>query len=106
MEDKRKARRYLLAGAIIGGIISLSITLLMDTFYADAFQGTWRDAIGKDLSSCFSLGPLAKGILVNVIFVFVLGILTAFGSVMGYIFSFFLYKLFSLLAIDEKDKTG
>ncbi len=98
MEDKRKARRYLLIGAVTGGIISLSITLLMDTFYADTFQGTWRDAISKDLHSLFSLNVSYDSILVNILFILVLGIMTAFGSFLGIIFSFFLYKFFSFLS--------
>ncbi len=97
MEDTRKAKKYLLAGAILGGIISLSIALLLDVIYADAFQGTWRDAIAKDLNTFFSLEVSSRGILVNILFVFVLGILAAFGSLMGFIFSFFLYKFFSYL---------
>jgi len=97
MDDQRKARKFLLSGAVIGGIISLSITLLMDTMYGDSFQGTWRDAIAKDLNTFFSLGVSAKSILVNIVFVFVLGILSAFGAFLGFIFSFFLYKFFSFL---------
>ncbi|MEW6108655.1 MAG: hypothetical protein AB1632_05710 [Nitrospirota bacterium] len=98
MEDSRKAKKYLLTGAIIGGILSLSIALLMDTFYADSFQGTWRDAIAKDLNTFFSLDVTSKSILVNIVFIFVLGILSAFGAFMGFIFSFFLYKFFSFLS--------
>jgi hypothetical protein len=97
MDDQGKARKFLLGGAIIGGIISLSITLLMDSMYGDSFQGTWRDAIAKDLNTLFSLGLTAKSVLVNIVFVFVLGILSAFGAFLGFIFSFFLYKFFSFL---------
>ncbi len=98
MDDSRKAKRYLYSGAVIGGVISLTITLLMDTFYADSFQGTWRDAIAKDLNTFLSLGVTSKSIIVYIGFVFVLALLTAFGAFMGFIFSFFLYKFFSLLS--------
>ena len=97
MDNPGKAKKFLLSGAIVGGIISLSISLLMDTMYGDSFQGTWRDAIATDLNTFFSLGVTSKSILVNIFFVFVLGILTAFGAFLGFIFSFFLYKFFSLL---------
>ena len=97
MEDNRKAKKSLLFGAIIGGIISLSISILMDTLYADSFQGTWRDAISKDLYTFFSLQVSPKSLIVNIVFIFVLGILTAFGAFMGFIFSFFLYRFFSFL---------
>jgi len=98
MDDSRKAKRYLYSGAVIGGVISLTITLLMDTFYADSFQGTWRDAIAKDLNTFLSLGVTSKSIIVYIGFVFVLALLTAFGAFTGFIFSFFLYKFFSLLS--------
>jgi hypothetical protein len=97
MRDPGKAKKILLSGAVIGGIISLAITLLMDSMYADSFQGTWRDAIAKDLNTFLSLGVTSKSILVNIFFIIVLGILTAFGAFLGFIFSFFLYKFFSLL---------
>jgi len=97
MRDRGKAKKILLSGAVIGGIISLTITLLMDSMYADSFQGTWRDAIAKDLNTFFSIGVTSKSILVNIFFVFVLGVLTAFGAFLGFISSFFLYKFFSLL---------
>ncbi len=97
MEDRGRAKRYLLFGAIIGGILSLSITLLMDTFYADVLNGTWRDAIAKDLNTFFSLGVSSASFIVYVMFGVVLAIMTAFGSFMGFIFSFFLYKFFEFL---------
>lgn len=97
MVDSRKAKRYLYSGAIIGGIISLTISLLMDSLYADSFQGTWRDAIAKDLNTLFSLGVTSQSIIVYIGFVFVLGLLAAFGAFMGFIFSFFLYKFFDFL---------
>lgn len=97
MDDSRKAKRYLYSGAVVGGIISLTISLLMDTFYSDSFQGTWRDAIAKDLNTFLSLGVTSKSIIVYIGFIFVLALLTAFGAFMGFIFSFFLYKFFSFL---------
>lgn len=97
MDDPGKAKKYVIIGAVIGGIISLVISLLMDTMYADSFQGTWREAIAKDLNTFFSLGVSPKSIVVNIFFVIVLGVLSAFGAFLGFIFSFFLYKFFSFL---------
>lgn len=97
MDDPGKAKKYVIIGAVIGGIIGLAISLLMDTMYADSFQGTWREAIAKDLNTFFSLGVTAKSIIVYIMLFFVLGVLTAFGAFLGFIFSFFLYKFFSFL---------
>jgi hypothetical protein len=97
MEDKKKARKYLLAGSIMGGALSLSVTFLMDTFYADTFQGTWRDAIAKDLNTFFSLTVSSNSIIVIISFIGIIILMAAIGSFMGFIFSFFLYKFFSFL---------
>lgn len=97
MEDKGKAKKFLLFGAIIGGLLSLTISILMDTLFADSLQGTWRDAIAKDLKTFFHLTVSSGSLIVYIVFFFVLGIMTAFGSFMGFIFSFFLYKFFSFL---------
>jgi hypothetical protein len=98
MGNIRKAKRYLLAGAIIGALLSLSISLLMDVVFEDSLQGTWRDAIAKDLNNLFNADVTSTSIIVNIVFVIVLGILAAFGAFMGFIFSFFIYKFFSFLS--------
>ena len=98
MEDQRRAKKILLAGAIVGGIISVAVSLLMDTVYADSLQGTWRDAIAKDLNTFLSLGVSSGSIIVNIVFIFVLALLAAFGALLGFIFSFFLYKFFGFLS--------
>jgi hypothetical protein len=98
MEDQRRAKKILLAGAIVGGVISVAVSLLMDTIYADSLQGTWRDAIAKDLNTFLSLGVSSGSIIVNIVFIFVLGLLAAFGALLGFIFSFFLYKFFGFLS--------
>ena len=98
MEDRKRVRKFLFIGAVVGGIISLIISLLMDTLYADSMQGTWRDAIAKDLNTFFSLGVSPGSIVVSIVFLVVLAFLTAFGSFMGFIFSFFLYKFFAFLS--------
>ena len=98
MDEQKRARKFLLGGAIVGGIMSLSVSLMMDMLFADSLQGTWRDAIAKDLNTMFSLGVSSKSIIVGLVFIFILAILSAFGAFMGYIFSFFLYKFFGLLS--------
>ncbi len=97
MEDRRRVKKFLLFGAVLGALSSLAISILMDVQFADALKGTWRDAIAKDLNNLLSLGVNAHSIIVNIVFLLVLGILMAFGAFMGFIFSFFLYKFFSFL---------
>lgn len=97
MEKHKRVRKFLLGGTIIGGLMSVSITLLMDSIYSESMQGTWRDAIAKDLNNLMSLGVSSTSIIVNLAFLVILVILAAFGAFMGFIFSFFLYKFFELL---------
>ncbi len=100
MEDRRRAKKFLLFGAIIGGLSSLAVSILMDLQFADALKGTWRDAIAKDLNTFLSLGVDSHSLIVNIVFLLVLGMLMAFGAFLGFIFSFFLYKFFSFLSSD------
>lgn len=97
MENRARAKKFLAGGAIVGGILSLAITILMDTLFSDTLQGTWRDAIAKDLNTFFSLGVSSSSIVVNLAFLVVLAILAAFGAFMGFIFSFFVYRFFQFL---------
>jgi hypothetical protein len=97
MDEQKRAKKFLAAGAIAGGILSLTISLLMDSLFSDAMQGTWRDAIAKDLNNIFSATLSSGSIIVTIAFLFVLALLAAFGAFMGTIFSFFLYKFFELL---------
>ncbi len=97
MGNHSRARKFLIGGAIVGALMSVSITLLMDSMYSESMQGTWRDAIAKDLNSLMSLGVTSKSIVVYLAFFVILAILAAFGALMGFIFSFFLYKFFELL---------
>jgi hypothetical protein len=98
MEGQKRAKKFLLGGAIVGGIMSLTISLLMDTLYADSMQGTWRDAIANDLNTFFSLGVSSGSIIVTFVFLIILALLSAFGAFLGFIFSFFLYKFFGFLS--------
>ena len=100
MEDRRRAKKFLLFVAILGALSSLAISILMDVQFADALKGTWRDAIAKDLNTFLSLGVNSHSIVVYIVFLFVLGILMAFGAFLGFIFFFFLYKFFSFLSSD------
>jgi hypothetical protein len=97
MEDRKRAKKFLLFGAVLGGLSSVAISILMDVQFADALKGTWRDAIAKDLNTFLALGVDSHSIIVNIVFLIVLGILAAFGAFMGFIFSFFLYKFFGFL---------
>lgn len=75
----------------------LIISLLMDILYADALQGTWRDAISRDLGSLFGSPPPPDSLPVYLVFILVLLVLMFMGALMGVICAFYIQRLFRLL---------
>jgi hypothetical protein len=92
-----RLRAVLLAGSILGAALGIGLALFMDSLYAAALQGSWRDAIVHDLNSFFSLGVTKGSPVVTAVFLVVLAILGAFGGFLGFIFTFFIYKFFAFL---------
>ena len=84
-------------GGLGGAVAMLIISLLMDVLYADALQGTWRDAISGDLGSLFGSPPSPDGLLVYLVFILVLLVLMFIGAFMGVICAYYIQRLFSFL---------
>ena len=90
-------KAFLLAGSALGALLGIGIAISMDSLYAGALEGSWRDAIVKDLHTFFSLNVMKNSPVVIAVFALILLILGVFGAVMGLIFSFFIYKFFEFL---------
>jgi len=97
MQDDRRLKRFLIAGAVVGGLLALAVSLLMDTFFADSLNGTWRDAIVSDLHNFFGLDVTVNNPIVFIVFGVILAVLSGFGAFMGMVFAFFVIKFFSFL---------
>lgn len=97
MDERRRLKRFLFIGMILGACLSVGVSLLLDPLYSNSLGGTWRDAIVRDLQTFLSLSVSEDSILVTVIFLFILAILGLFGAFMGLIFTFFVYKFFSVI---------
>lgn len=97
MPDEQRVKRYLFIGAVLGGVISIGISLLMDVLFADSLEGTWRDAIVHDLHNFLSISTTPDSIIVFAVLGVILLILGGFGALMGFIFTFFIVKFFSLM---------
>lgn len=97
MSGEKRLKRYLIVGAVIGGLIALSISFLMDALFADSLNGTWRDAIVSDLHNFFKLDVTVNSPIVFIVFGIILIVLSGFGAIMGMIFSFFIIRFFSFL---------
>jgi len=91
MTNKR-AKKLVLVGAVSGAALSILIALLMDALYADVLQGTWREAIAKDLSGLTGNPLTPDSFLVLAVFLIILAVLGAIGAFFGAAFAAFLYR--------------
>jgi len=96
-----RVKRFVLFGALIGAAASLVVSLLMDILYADALNGTWRDAIARDFSRMFSSSVSANSPVVYVAFLVILGILAGVGALFGAFCSVVIYRFFAFM--DKED---
>ena len=102
MEDgRKKAKRLLITGLVAGGILGLTVSLLMDILYADSLQGTWRVAIARDVHNFFSISTSPDSLVVYIIYAFILFVLTVFGALLGAVFFFLMYRFFLFLGDHE-----
>lgn len=97
MDEWKRLKRFLIAGAALGAAAAIVISLLLDVLYADVLQGTWRDAIVNDLKTFLGASVEKGSLLVSLIFIIILSILGLFGAFVGTISTFFVYKFLSLL---------
>jgi hypothetical protein len=99
-KDNRKKflRKALLAGGIIGGSLSVVISVLMDFMASDALQGTWRDAIVNDLQMFMSISITPDSITAYALFFLVMVFLAAVGAGIGAVFSYTVYRFLEMLS--------
>jgi hypothetical protein len=90
-------KRMVVGGAIVGAVLTLVFSLLMDVLYSDVLQGTWRDAIVHDMERFFSISLAPSSPLVYVLLVVILLLLSGVGALVGIVFAFILFKFLSFL---------
>jgi len=90
-------KRFIIVGAVLGALASLAVTLLMDILYAEALQGTWRDAIAKDLNRLFHATLTPDSVLVYLAYLVIIVILMAIGAFMGMFFALIVHRFLKLL---------
>jgi len=101
MSSAYRVKRFVLAGAIVGAAASVTVSLLMDLLYADALNGTWRDAIARDFNHIFSSTLTPHSPVVYVAFIFILGILGGIGALLGAVCAMVIYRFFSFMDKDD-----
>lgn len=99
MDDGKRGigRKLVIGGALLGAVMTIVVSLLMDVLYADALNGTWRDAIVLDLNRYFSVSLSPDSLVVYMIFGLILLILSVFGAVIGIVFVLLIYKFLAFL---------
>jgi hypothetical protein len=90
-------RRAFYIGVISGGILGIAVALSMDLLLGKSLGGGWGEAVANDLNRMFNthLSPHSFIVIIGVIIV--IGIIGAFGSFIGGIFSVMIARLFQVL---------
>ncbi len=96
MQDKG-LKKAIIIGAVVGALITLGTALSMDIFFADQFQGTWRDAAAKDVTRMFGPACGQNWFAVTLVLVFVMGFLAAFGAVLGVVAGVIMNRFFKFV---------
>lgn len=100
MDDETKRRRtknLVISGAVLGAVLTIVISLLMDVIYAEALHGTWRDAIVSDLHNLFHVELSPDSFIVYLLFGIVLLLLSSIGAAIGVVFVFIIGRFLSYL---------
>jgi len=96
MADKGP-RKAVITGAVIGACVTLGIALSLDVFLSGTFQGTWREATAKDVTSMFGPSLGQNAFVVTSVLVLVMGFLGGFGALLGAAAGLVMNRFFRLL---------
>ena len=89
-------------GAAAGGILGAVIALSMDFLLGNTVGGSWSEAVAHDLNYYFKVNLHENHVLVILGVFIVIGIIVAFGSLIGGAFSVMVTRLFNMLTKEEK----
>ncbi len=90
-------RRAFYIGAILGGILGIAVALSMDLLLGKGLGGGWGEAVANDLNRMFNTNLSPSSFIVIIGVIIVIGIIGAFGSFIGGIFSVMIARLFQVL---------
>lgn len=97
-EHASTRRTAIRAGAIFGGAMTLTISLLMDFMFSGELKGSWRDAIVHDFASLTGVALDPGGIATWALFVLLMIAMAAIGAAIGAAFAAVIHKFLSLLS--------
>jgi ABC-type antimicrobial peptide transport system permease subunit len=92
-KEHAQTKSLILVGAIVGVVLTLVVSFLMDFLYSDALQGTWRDAIVMDMQRYFNMHLEPNSLAVYALFALVFFFLSVMGALIGIVFMFILVRV-------------
>jgi len=84
-------------GSLCGGILGVIVALSMDLVLGGALGSGWREAVAHDLAALTGKTFGINSVVVLLGVAIVVGIIGAFGALVGGIFGVMLARLFSFL---------
>lgn len=90
-------KRAFYIGVILGGILGIAVALSMDILLGKSLGGGWSEAVANDLNHMFKANLSPSNFIVIIGVIIVVGIIGAFGSFIGGIFSVMIARLFQVL---------
>lgn len=90
-------KRAFYIGVIFGGILGVAVALSMDLLLGKSLGGGWSEAVAHDLNRIFNTNFSPGNFIVIIGVIIVVGVIGAFGSLIGGIFSVMIARLFQVL---------
>jgi hypothetical protein len=84
-------------GAVLGGILGVTVALSMDMLLGESIGGGWRTAVAHDLNQMFSSNLSNNHVVVIAGVIIVVGLIGLFGSFVGGVFFVMAARLFKIL---------
>jgi|SRR5208282_6665496 len=91
-------------GATAGGLLGVIISLSMDWLLGNAIGGSWCEAVAHDLNYFFNTHLSENHVLVILGVFIVIGIIVAFGALLGGALGALINRLFGMLTQEKKSR--
>jgi len=89
-------------GLVLGCILGIAVALSMDLLLGKSLGGGWSEAVANDLNHLFNSNFSEDSAVVILGVVVVVGIIGAFGALIGGIFFVIVSRFFAMLTKEEQ----
>lgn len=90
-------KRAFYIGLVLGCILGIAVALSMDILLGKSLGGGWSEAVANDLNHLFNTNLPQNHFIVIAGVVFVIGIIGAFGALIGGVFLVMIAHIFATL---------